>query len=462
MIGLYDLRLVLLSYLIAAFASYITLELAARVSDSPQHAVRRVWLLGGAFSMGSGIWSMHFVGMLAFQLPISMGYDFWLTLLSMLIAITASGYALYALCREQMNPLRLLVSGLIMGAGISAMHYTGMAAMRMSPPIQYDPWLVALSVAIAIAASSAALWIAFHLRREPDSWQTMLAKFAGALVMGLAITGMHYTGMAAARFAPGSVCGSVSIVVNNTWLATGIGVVTTTILLVTWLFSMFDRRLTLLAAADALSLRKANEDLRAMALHDPLTKLPNRSLLRDRITQAISRAKRNNSRVAVILFDIDRFKQINDNHGHSFGDVVLQSVATHLGNTLRETDTLARLGGDEFVVGVENIFDAEQANAVAQKIHASLIQPLNIPGQEIFITVSQGISHFPADGISVDDLLRKADIAMYAAKREGGNNTVCLRRIWRSVRQNRWSCRTTCGGRWSAENLKCITSRGWA
>src|SRR6185503_86927 len=199
MTGSYSYWLVLLSIIVAIFASYTALDLATRITASKGRSAR-FWLVGGAFSMGMGIWSMHFIGMLAFSLPIPMGYDIPTTLLSMVIAIVVSGFALYTVSRENLTRANLIIGAILMGIGIASMHYTGMAAMLTSPPIEYDPLLFAASIAVAIGASLAALAIAFTLRA--DSVWMIYAKYFAAVVMGLAITGMHYTGMAAARFAP--------------------------------------------------------------------------------------------------------------------------------------------------------------------------------------------------------------------------------------------------------------------
>src|SRR5215213_1060282 len=192
--GTYDFWLVVLSYVVAAFAAYVALNLASRVSAS-KGSVATAWLAGGALAMGTGIWSMHFIGMLAFSLPISIGYDIAITLTSMLIAVLVSGFALFTINRAALGWARLIVSGVLMGIGIAAMHYTGMAAMEMFPAIEYDPWLWVASIAIAIAASIVALWICFQLRSE-NVVGVLYKRIGAALVMGVAIVGMHYTGMA--------------------------------------------------------------------------------------------------------------------------------------------------------------------------------------------------------------------------------------------------------------------------
>src|SRR3954471_15829783 len=156
----WDPWLVVLSYVVAVFASYTALDLAGRVVAARGWG-RRIWLAGGAFAMGTGIWAMHFTGMQAYKMSIPVTYDVPVTLLSMAIAIAASALALFAVSRGVMGIRVLLVAGPIMGIGIASMHYTGMAAMQMPATISYDPFLFIVSVLIAIVASVAALWLAF-------------------------------------------------------------------------------------------------------------------------------------------------------------------------------------------------------------------------------------------------------------------------------------------------------------
>jgi PAS domain S-box-containing protein len=188
----HDPVLVALSILIAALASYTALDLATRMRAASGR-VRWAWLVAAAIAMGGGIWSMHFVGMLAFSLPgTEISYDPFLTLLSLIIPVVVAAAAFAVVGRR---PQALLASGFAMGLGISGMHYTGMAAMRMAAFLQYDPGWVVLSIVIAISASVVALWLAF---RNTNAVQRL---FAG-LVMGLAISGMHYAAMEGAMFLP--------------------------------------------------------------------------------------------------------------------------------------------------------------------------------------------------------------------------------------------------------------------
>src|SRR5260221_934187 len=181
--GTQDPYLVALSILVACFASYPALDLSGH-AGAARGVVRRVWLVAAAITMGGGIWSMHFIGMLAFVMPIPMSYDVGLTTLSLLVAIFVTGSGFYVISRRSASPLRLVLSGIFMGLGIAAMHYTGMAAMQGLAELSYDRLFVALSLVIAIGASTAALWLAFRTTE-------LLQKLAAAVVMGLAISRLH-------------------------------------------------------------------------------------------------------------------------------------------------------------------------------------------------------------------------------------------------------------------------------
>lgn len=201
MSGTYDFKLVALSYLVAVFASYIALDLTGRLRDLNNTSLSRtMWLCCGAIAMGIGIWSMHFIGMLAFTMPsMSMSYDPFWTGLSMIVAILASGFALFLLKANTINWVHLALGGIILGLAIATMHYTGMQAMKINVDIHYIPSLFIASIIIAILASEAALWLALKSNQVIISLRFRL-KFMSAFIMGAAICGMHYTGMAAAVF----------------------------------------------------------------------------------------------------------------------------------------------------------------------------------------------------------------------------------------------------------------------
>jgi|CXWL01.1.fsa_nt_gi signal transduction histidine kinase len=199
MTGTHDLRLVALSIVIALFAAYVALDVAGRIAASRRRA-RSLWIGGGAIAMGLGIWSMHYVGMLAYQLPIPVWYHLPTVAISLAAGIAASAVALIVVSRARLGWAQIASGGLIMGFGIAAMHYTGMAAMRLSAHHHYDPFLTTLSVLIAVAVACVALVLTFRARDENTA--SRRRKIVSGVVMGSAIPLMHYTGMAAVSFEP--------------------------------------------------------------------------------------------------------------------------------------------------------------------------------------------------------------------------------------------------------------------
>ena len=175
------------------------------------------------------------------------------------------------------------------------------------------------------------------------------------------------------------------------------------------------------AQQEIVDRKKAEEAIKYMAHHDALTGLPNRRLFNERITLEISRSQRNNQKIGVMLFDLDHLKNVNDSFGHSVGDLLLQSVGQRLVGLLRKSDTVARMGGDEFLLILPEMKQHQDAVLTAERILSALSTPFLLDGNQINITTSIGIVFFPDDGTEVDDLIKKADIAMYKAKEKGGN-----------------------------------------
>ncbi len=342
--GRYDALLVTLAILVAVAASYTALNLAARRPTQTGRA-SLAWLLAGSMSMGIGIWSMHFIGMLAFSLPIPIAYDPVLTALSLLFAVGASALALHVVGAATIRPGRMIASAALMGGGISLMHYVGMAAIEVAPGIEYDLPLLVASILVAFGA------------------------------LGL--------------------------------------------LGITVLSSVFEAHLHGPTQRLNESLRQANAELTHLATHDPLTGLPNRALLADRIGQAIVEARKDASRFAVLFVDLDRFKFVNDSVGHRIGDALLRAAAHRINARLGRADTLARLGGDEFVVLLKAIGTPQRAADVARQIRRELETAFRIDVHELHISATIGICVYPTDGNSVDMLLTNADAAMYHAKQAG-------------------------------------------
>jgi NO-binding membrane sensor protein with MHYT domain len=259
--GSYDYLEVALSVLLAVAASYAALELAGRVTAS-RGTKRTAWLSGGAIVMGIGIWSMHYVGMLAFRLPVPALYHWPTVLLSLVAGIVCSAFALLLVSWHRMRLTFAVIGSVFMGSGIVALHYIGMSAIRLPASYHFDLFRVALSVALALIFSFIALWLAFQFRSEPKN--ATLRKIGSALAMGAAISAMHYTAMAAAYFSPATVIPDFTHTVSISALGTaGIGGVTLSLLGIAILTCEVDRRfgaqrLELALAESKLELARVN------------------------------------------------------------------------------------------------------------------------------------------------------------------------------------------------------------
>lgn len=396
--GSYNYYIVALSAAIAILASYSALSIAAKISSS-DGKMRLFWLFGGSLVMGSGVWSMHFVGMLAFHLHVQVKYDAWLTLLSMGASVTSSFIAFYITMPNDVKRYQIAIGGLMMGAGIVSMHYIGMEAMIMPAGLSYDKTLWALSAVIAVAASYAALFLFLRFRSQKAfSW----LKWMSAVVMGFAICGMHYTGMKAARFHTAmDMDMSMSMARDSSmdiFLLFAVTVTIFIILLVSWGAIFFDRHV-----------------LEKMAYMDTITGLPNRNEMNrffDKYTGGET--------LAVLFIDLDQFKAINDTLGHNVGDLLVQEVGYRLRQFVRPDRKAFRIGGDEFLFIVKGC-EREQAEQLAGEILKSIKQVVRVEGNELYVTGSIGISIGSIRESDRSVLLKTADTAMYKAKGLGKN-----------------------------------------
>jgi NO-binding membrane sensor protein with MHYT domain/two-component sensor histidine kinase len=347
--GWYDLNLVILSYVVAVFSSYIALDITVHLRDMTiSDFRRRLWLVGGAIAMGAGIWSMHFVGMLAFSLPMMpMSYDSFWTTLSLLIAILASGFALNLLKIQIIRPRRLAVGGILLGFAIASMHYAGMEGMKVHVDIHYLPGLFLLSILIAIIASEAALWLALKSAHK----RQIKLKLFSAIVMGAAICGMHYTGMAAAVFTPKEVAYHHAMTINPTMLAVSIASLTIVIMMIAFFLSknkeVLQKNYELAKSTEQLV--KSNQELEQFAFiasHD--LKAPLRSIgglvswIKKDEGNTFSEESRKN--LSLIASRVERMSNLIDGilHYSQLGHVDLPISTVSVTNLIQEVvDTLS-------------------------------------------------------------------------------------------------------------------------
>ncbi|HET6806164.1 MAG TPA: EAL domain-containing protein [Frateuria sp.] len=412
----YNPWLVTLSLALAALDAYVAFSVIGRIARLRGPAAV-LWTGFGALAMGSGVWAMHFIGMLALQVPMPLGYDSRQTALSAVPVVLATGATLWLLARR---PTRngAILAGCVLGLGMAAMHYLGVAALHMRPAIAWRlPWTVA-SLLLALLGSTAAIRLHSVIWRSERRRRWWLRLLAAALLGGTA-TGVHYLGMAAIRFAPGAVSLQADTGLHGLGLGLAVSLVSGLLLLLTLGVSLAHRQLQRHTEAISRELGQARDALSWLAYHDELTALPNRANVLDLLDRLLPLASEERFEVAVMFVDLDGFKSINDTLGHEVGDEFLRSVADALRASVRSRDTVARFGGDEFVVVLERFRSEANLRAICQKILSLVSRPVTVAGHSVSATPSIGVAMFPRDGGDAPSLLRHADLAMYSAKEHG-------------------------------------------
>jgi diguanylate cyclase (GGDEF)-like protein len=419
--------LVLLAYVVACATGFATLDITERVGHAEKAASQRLWRWVGAGCLAGGIWAMHFISMLAFQAPIEINYQLPITLISLLFALTASWLAMHTLSHRHVSFWQTLRAAVWIGLGIATMHYVGMAAMQSNATAYYDPALFALSVVIAIGASLAALVISRHLR-EGSGVAHQLLKYTASLVLGAGIVSMHFTGMAALSLVL-PIDSVQQLPGDNNHLQLGLTVAMMTLLIIGSSISaaLADKKLqhkecdlqrvnTLLGQLD-----QARLSLQQVAHYDALTNLINRRGFNQIFAEKLLDTANEGGMLAVMFLDIDHFKRINDSLGHDAGDELLKVLASHIKDSVRShDDVVARFGGDEFCILI-GLHDLEEARNMAQRIMLKMKDPIELAGRSMVMTTSIGISVFPQDGTTCEELLKNADLALYQSKGSGRN-----------------------------------------
>ena len=506
----HDLRLVILAVIICALASSTAISLQRHAMASKDR-MQQVWLGVAAISAGFGIWATHFIAMLAFSPGIPSAYNIVLTLVSLIAAILLTGTGLSVSLIPNWRAAPWL-GGTLVGGGIAAMHYIGMAAFEIQGTIVWDTSLVVASIVLGAMIGAAALPAGL---RPGAKWKSI-----STALLTLAIASHHFTAMGAVSIIPDPSIAIPPVALPTGLLAIGVAAASVIIILLAFAARSLDIRdqrrseleasrmqgladaaveglvlcdqekivtvndsFTLLsgigrdeivsqrlvdrfpdltahraspsasghaletdlrhrdetlipveiivrpmdyagrphqviAVRDLRARKKAEQHIRYLAHHDPLTSLPNRSHFNTRLDQAVDHARATGEALAVLCLDLDRFKEINDLFGHASGDHVLQTVAARITALLDDSGIMARLGGDEFAILMPNIGHAATAGRMAEKILATLQAADGELGAER-ISCSIGIAICPEDGIDRQTLLTQADTALYRAKTDG-------------------------------------------
>lgn len=416
----WDPVLIAISYLVAFIASFVALDSAGKIPLSSRTAAL-FWRIAGGVTLGIGIWSMHFIGMLSMQMPMMMSYDLWLTLASLGVAVVASATALnIAVAGKKLSPFRLIFATAILSAGVVSMHYIGMAALMLDGSIIWDSRLVGLSVVIAVVASGTALWLAFRLRDKRKG--VFIDRIIAAFVMAAAICAMHYTGMSAAQFQ--EMAHTLPGGIGELGLSIWVSVTTLCLLGVMLIISLIDSHRRTSRLTD--NLHQLNRQLELQARFDALTGLANRHQMDLRMQDCLRSALLSKKPFAVIFLNVDHFKRVNDTWGHSVGDELLIAVAQRITARLTREMTLARLGGDAFILLVPEC-DDDRLNALVTALLEDVRRPLSVCGHTLSTTISAGVSLYPQDGETLHELKLKADAALNRVKEEGRNGWAIYR-----------------------------------
>ncbi|EOZ1488956.1 putative bifunctional diguanylate cyclase/phosphodiesterase [Enterobacter asburiae] len=416
----WDPVLIAISYLVAFIASFVALDSAGKIPLSSRKAAL-FWRIAGRVTLGIGIWSMHFIGMLSMQMPMMMSYDLWLTLASLGVAVVASATALnIAVAGKKLSPFRLIFATAILSAGVVSMHYIGMAALMLDGSIIWDRRLVGLSVVIAVVASGTALWLAFRLRDKRKG--VFIDRIIAAFVMAAAICAMHYTGMSAAQFQ--EMAHTLPGGIGELGLSIWVSVTTLCLLGVMLIISLIDSHRRTSRLTD--NLHQLNRQLELQARFDALTGLANRHQMDLRMQDCLRSALLSKKPFAVIFLNVDHFKRVNDTWGHGVGDELLIAVAQRITARLTREMTLARLGGDAFILLVPEC-DDDRLNALVTALLEDVRRPLSVCGHTLSTTISAGVSLYPQDGETLHELKLKADAALHRVKEEGRNGWAIYR-----------------------------------
>lgn len=462
----YELPLAALSILVAIFSSFVALDISSRLVRATGSLKQR-WILSGAIVMGLGIWAMHFIGMLAFRMPMDVSYDIPLVMFSVLPAVVSCWLAFSIISRPAISSKHLFFGAILIGLGILSMHILGMEAMLFSPTGETahggvfvpDGHLLAyrigagmlLILVIAyqsvrsdkrITAQTAASELKFQSVIESANDAIIVANQNGTIIQwnrgAESIFGhakeealgqnlqlivpeqhrkKHSAGMA--RYASTGIPNVIGKTLELTGLHKDGSEIPIEMSLGTWrtgkavFYSSIIRDITERKAAE--------EKINSLAYLDPLTGLPNRRLFNERLAGALESSARTDEGFSLLYMDLDHFKMVNDTFGHSTGDALLSVVTERLKKQATEKDTISRLGGDEFTLLLPKS-DAHEAADFAQRILDSFNEAFHFNGEELFVTPSIGISVYPSDGEDADTLIKHADLALYRVKEQGKNN----------------------------------------
>lgn len=401
----HDPILLVWAVLTLVIGSVVTMRLFTRAQDTNKD-IQILWLILAGMIGGGTIWSTHFVSMLAYKSDIILGYELTLTISSLIIVICMTMLG-FAIAIRKANTLRIVTGGAILGLGISLMHYTGMAAMKIQGGMQWD--VASVIVSFVLGTVTGGLSVSITARRLTKYFSSL-----GPVLFVAAVALMHFTGMNGLTLVPAQLDAEAVKLISNATLGAGIVVLMGCLYLTTFITSLIDMK-----NADETSAH-----YKYLALHDQLTGIPNRYGCEKHLKDLISAPLQDGTGIAVVGIDLDRFKRINDVYGHFAGDHLLKTISFHISNILGEGELIGRFGGDEFLALKTGIRGKDDANEFAERILTAIRQPVLWNDADISTRASIGYSLFPWDSLDPIKLMENADLAMYHAKSSGKDSVV--------------------------------------
>jgi diguanylate cyclase (GGDEF)-like protein len=399
----HDPWLVLLSVAVCCIGAFVVAQMFERVRATAS-LQRFGWIFLTAIAAGATIWCTHFVAMIAYKVEVPIQIDPVLTVVSLIVAIVGTSIGL-GVAISRSGPAFPLVGGGLAGGAIAAMHFTGMAAYRVDGFVEWRSSYVIVSVFCAIVFASAAFATLGSYRF--GRYRILLG--TGLLVT--AITTLHFIAMTAMRIAPLALSDTPLTSAETRALGLATALVGLMVIAAGIAAALIDRQ----TRSDAM---RRQHHLYHMAMNDALTGLPNRTSFQTELQRQIEVARVTGAKLAVVAIDLDRFKEINDVHGHKAGDDVLVMLAKRMREELRGDDFVARLGGDEFVA-LTQYHDRDRVLKFVARLDAALKAALNLGAFNARVGASIGVAIFPNDADHAEALTNNADLAMYRAKREG-------------------------------------------
>jgi diguanylate cyclase (GGDEF)-like protein len=413
----YNLKLIALSMMLGYFAVLLTFNLVSKLYKS-QVDDKRNLLTYSTITVGTSLWAIHFIDILAFPIIQSTGFAIIYLALSWLATLLFSAIVLHISSHKTLPANSLIFGSMVASIAACTIYYFSVASMEIQPSITFTPLLSSIAFIITFSVTMSGILICFWIKNYAGK-HPFLIKSIFAVLTSLAITGVHQVYNASIQI-PLNAFSGTSVRVDSNLLGVTIALGLVCLFLVGFIIAIFYDKFGYDTFKFNILKNESPQDVIRLALVDTLTQLPNRRALMQHLEAATRRCDRNGTSLAVAFVDVDNFKQINDTLGHQIGDQVLQKIARRLVTAVRGCDEVARIGGDEFIAIIEEVDSYEDCISVIERMVSSVQESCTINNSEVHLSVSIGVAMYPKDG-NIQQLIGAADTAMYRAKKDGKN-----------------------------------------